>query len=335
MMLQNEYISQESTIDQAADGAMHGLWMPVQAAEGAADIDFAFYFILAICTFFFFLIVGLGILFVIKYRKRDGYVPKPSPHHSLKLEITWSVIPIFLCVFMFWFGFSGYMYGRTMPEDAENVNVIGQKWSWNFEHPGGVFVPNELHVKVGEPVQLTMRSKDVLHSLFIPAFRVKLDVVPGRYSKVWFTPTKVGEYQLFCTEYCGTQHSYMAARVFVHEEADYDEWYDVAARWWIVYDTPEEAGKKAFDMYGCAACHTTTGVTLVGPPLNETFGAAREFEDGTSVVADENYIRESLLVPKAKVVKGFPDSMTSFQWLMKDDEIDLLIAYLKSLAETN
>ena len=167
-MMQQPHVSQ-GALDSPVDGSEPSFWMPVQAAEGVKDVDFAFNFILAICTFFFVLIVGLGILFVIKYRKRPGYVPKPAPHHSLKLEITWSVIPIILCVFMFWFGFTGYMHGRTMPEDANQINVVAAKWSWDFQYPNGAS-DSVLHLPVGEPTVVTMRSKDVLHSFFIPAF---------------------------------------------------------------------------------------------------------------------------------------------------------------------
>lgn len=331
-MMQQPNVSQ-GALDTPIDGSEPSFWMPVQAAEGVKDVDFAFNFILAICTFFFVLIVGLGILFVIKYRKRPGYVPKPSPHHSLKLEVTWSVIPIILCVFMFWFGFTGYMHGRTMPEDANQINVVAQKWSWDFQYPNGAS-DSVLHLPVGEPTVVTMRSKDVLHSFFIPAFRAKLDVVPGRYSKLWFTPTIEGEYQLFCTEYCGTGHSGMAARVQVHSREKYDE---------IIEDLNDPikgrpmhvAGEEIFAKKTCNACHRIDGQPLVGPPLNTVFGATREFADGTSTVADENYIRQSILDPNSQVVQGFGPLMTSYQGTIKDVEIDAIIAYLKHLAEQN
>ena len=333
MMMQPVTIPQGQTLDLPLDGSQPSFWMPVDAAAGAADIDFAFNFILAICTFFFVLIVGLGILFVIKYRKRPGYTPKPSPHHSLKLEITWSVIPVFLCVFMFWFGFSSYMHGRTMPEDAEQIGVIAQKWSWSFQYSNGATHP-ELHVPVGEPVVLTMRSNDVIHSLFIPAFRTKLDVVPGRYSKVWFEPTKEGEYQLFCTEYCGTEHSSMQAKVYVETREEYEAWLvkiDVNVD---SFETLAEAGKWVFETkLGCNACHLVDGTTKVGPPLNNVFGSMRELEGAESVLADENYIRDSMLEPGKHIAKGYANNMTSFQGRTNDKQIDAVIAYLKELAE--
>ncbi len=332
-MMQQPNVSQ-GALDTPIDGSEPSFWMPVQAAEGVKDVDFAFNFILAICTFFFVLIVGLGILFVIKYRKRPGYVPKPSPHHSLKLEVTWSVIPIILCVFMFWFGFTGYMHGRTMPEDANQINVVAAKWSWDFQYPNGAS-DSVLHLPVGEPTVVTMRSKDVLHSFFIPAFRAKLDVVPGRYSKLWFTPTIEGEYQLFCTEYCGTGHSGMAARVHVHSREKYDE---IIKKLLNPIDPelePWQNGEARFLAKGCNACHRVDGTALVGPPLNQVFGAQREFNDGTSAVADENYIRQSILDPNSQVVKGFPAAMQSYQGTIMDVEIDVIIAYLKHLAEQN
>lgn len=332
-MMQQPNVSQ-GALDTPIDGSEPSFWMPVQAAEGVKDVDFAFNFILAICTFFFVLIVGLGILFVIKYRKRPGYVPKPSPHHSLKLEVTWSVIPIILCVFMFWFGFTGYMHGRTMPEDANQINVVAQKWSWNFQYANGG-EDTILHLPVGEPTVVTMRSKDVLHSFFIPAFRSKLDVVPGRYSKLWFTPTIEGEYQLFCTEYCGTGHSNMAARVKVYPREEYDE---VVKELVIKVDpdkTPVENGRIRFEKLGCLGCHRVDGTRLVGPPLNEVFGANREFQDGSSTTADENYIRQSILDPNSQVVKDYAPAMQSYQGIIEDEEIDVIIAYLKHLAEQN
>ncbi|HRV82622.1 MAG: cytochrome c oxidase subunit II [Planctomycetes bacterium] len=332
MMMQSPNIPSSGPIDLPLDGSVHSLWMPVNAAQGAADIDFAFYFILAICTFFFVLIVGLGILFVVKYRKRPGYVPKPSPHHSLKLEITWSVIPIILCVFMFWFGFTSYMHGRTMPAKAEQISVVAAKWRWEFQYGSPNRVSPELHVPVNEPVVMTMRSLDVIHSFFIPAFRTKLDVVPGRYSKVWFTPTKEGEYQLFCTEYCGTGHSGMAARVIVQSREDYEAWVAGLDVKDSDFPTAWQWGEYLFTKKGCAVCHHVDGTKLVGPPLNLAFGNERKFADGTSLVADENYIRESILVPGAKVVEGYPNAMTPYQGLVNDSELDGLIAYIKHLA---
>ena len=333
MMMQSDYVSQGDTIDLPLDGSTHSFWMPVDAAAGAADIDFAFNFILAICTFFFVLIVGLGILFVIKYRKRPGYVPKPSPHHSLKLEITWSVIPVILCVFMFWFGFSSYMHGRTMPENAEQIGVVAKKWSWSFQYANGATYP-ELHVPIDEPVVMTMRSEDVIHSFFIPAFRTKLDVVPGRYSKVWFTPTKLGDFQLFCTEYCGTQHSDMAARVIVQSREDYDAWLDEIDKGVKDFPTLAAAGEWVYkEKHGCITCHKVDGSRLIGPPLDLVYGKQRELADGTNVLGDENYIRESILDPNTKIVKDYTPAMASYQGIMTDEQIDAVIAYMKQLAE--
>ncbi|MEZ5974887.1 MAG: cytochrome c oxidase subunit II [Planctomycetota bacterium] len=329
-MTQATYVGDSQHLDMPLDATTHSFWMPVDAAEGAAKVDFGFNFILAVCTFFFVLIVGLAIAFVIKYRKRPGYTPKPSPHHSLKLEVTWSVIPIVLCGFMFWFGFSSYMTGRTMPPNANQVSVRGQKWSWTFEYPAG-FNNGELHVPVGEPTVLTMRSDDVIHSFFIPAFRTKLDVVPGRYTKVWFVPTKVGEFQIFCTEYCGDLHSGMTAKVVVHTPEDYAAWVEKNNITIDSFNTPEAKGEFLYQTETCKGCHFVNGTRLLGPPLDQTYGIEHEMSDGSTLVGDENYIRESILNPNAKRQKGFEGiNMTSFQGRFTDQEIDYIIAYLKS-----
>ncbi|MDF1839716.1 MAG: cytochrome c oxidase subunit II [Planctomycetota bacterium] len=327
MMLNLAASIPQEAIDVAKDGSLQSFWMPIQAAEGAAEVDFAFYFILAICAFFFFLLVGLGILFLVRYRRRPGYTPLPSPHHSWKLEAIWTGVPIVLTAFMFWFGFSSYMHSRTMPLDAHHVSVTGQKWSWSFKYEQG-FEDNELHVAVGEPTVLTMRSTDVIHSFFIPAFRTKLDVVPGKYSKVWFTPTKEGVYTVFCAEYCGTEHSSMATKVVVHSK-------EGLAAWVQEMDDPTknmtlvEGGKYWFDKKSCGTCHTVDGTARIGPSLKGLFGTERTLEDGSTVVADENYIRTSLLEPNKQIVAGFAPVMTPQS--LDDDQIDEVIAYIKSL----
>ncbi len=329
MMMQNQAESiPQGAVDIAHDGTQHSFWMPIQAAEGAADVDFAFYFILAICMFFFFLLVGLGILFLVRYRRRPGYTPLPSPHHSLKLEAIWTTIPIVITAFMFWFGFSSYVHSRTMPQDADQVGVVAKKWSWSFQYEA--FEHPELHVAVDEPTVLTMRSEDVVHSFFVPAFRTKLDVVPGKYSKVWFTPTKTGQYTLFCAEYCGTNHSSMLAKVFVHTAEDLATWLqENGAK--IGDGLPAEDGEEfVFKRKGCVACHSVDGTSGVGPTFKGLFGAQRTFTDGTTGVADENYIRESLFEPDAKVVEGFAAAMPPQQ--LTDQELDVFIAYLKTLA---
>lgn len=329
MMMQNQAESiPQGAIDVAQDGTLHSFWMPIQAAEGAADVDFAFYFILAICTFFFVLLVGLGILFMVRYRRRPGYTPLPSPHHSLKLEAIWTGIPIILTAFMFWFGFSSYMHSRTMPPDADQVSVTGQKWSWSFQY--AKFEHKELHVAIDRPTVLTMRSTDVIHSFFIPAFRTKLDVVPGRYSKVWFTPTKLGVYSVFCAEYCGTEHSSMATKVVVHTASGLAEW-KLKNSAQIIDFEPAVAGEKfVYSLKGCAACHSIDGKDGIGPTFTGLFGSTRTFDDGTTGTADENYIRESILQPNVKKVAGFAPIMPP--QTLTDQEIDVFIAYLKTLA---
>jgi cytochrome c oxidase subunit 2 len=328
MMLNLAESIPQKAIDVAQDGTLESFWMPIQAAEGAADVDFAFYFILAICAFFFFLLVGLGILFLVRYRRRPGYTPLPSPHHSWKLEAIWTGVPIVLTAFMFWFGFSSYMHSRTMPLDANQVSVVGKKWFWTFQYDK--FEHTELHVAIDEPTVLTMRSEDVIHSFFIPAFRSKLDVVPGRYSKIWFTPTKLGVFSVFCAEYCGTGHSSMSTKVVVHTAEGLAEWIDENS---IGLEDVEPAvgGERfVYKLKGCVACHSVDGNRLVGPSFKGLFGSESAIAGGTTVLADENYIRESILQPDVKIVEGYTNLMPP--QTLTDLEIDAFIAYLKTLA---
>ena len=198
-------------------------WLPVQASDGAAGVDRLFYLIFGLSLFFFALIVILMVVFVVRYRCRDGREPEPSPHHNTALELTWTGIPLLLVIVIFAWGFKVYLDMRTPPANSYEVQVTGQKWKWLFTYPTG-HVDENLHVPIDQPVRLTMTSEDVIHSFFVPAFRIKQDVVPGRYSKVWFRATRTGEFQVYCAEYCGTSHSDMLAKVIVHEPGGFEKW---------------------------------------------------------------------------------------------------------------
>ena len=317
------------TLAQAGDGTF---WFPAQAAADASKVDDLFYFVLYVSVFFFLLIMTILSVFVIRYRRRDDSAPETSPSHNTMLEIVWSVIPTALVVYMFYAGFTGYLEKRTPPTEAYEVGVVAQKWSWNFTYPNGHTTP-VLHLEVDRPVQLLMSSEDVIHSLFIPAFREKMDVVPGRYTKMWFTPTIEGVYDLFCTEYCGTSHSEMITKVVVHP-ADGPDSFDS----WLQEDSdflaklsPVEGGKRVYEMRGCAQCHSVDGSSGNGPSFKGVWGTERAMADGSKVLYDENYVRESILNPKAKILAGYEPVMPSFQGRIKDEEITALIAYLKSL----
>jgi cytochrome c oxidase subunit 2 len=310
-------------------------WLPVQGSTKAPEVDSLFHFITGISLFFFVLIVGLIVWFLIQYRRRPGIEPQPSPHHNTVLELSWSILPSLLLVVMFYRGFTSYMDMRTPPDGAMEINVNAKKWSWLFTYSNGWGEP-ELHVPRDVPVTLVMTSEDVIHSLFIPAFRVKMDVVPGRYTKLWFNATEVGEFTLFCTEYCGTRHSDMLAKVVVHDSvAEYQQWLEKASDPYTDQDGQPrplaEVGAMFYTKRGCIQCLSTDGSAKTGPTFKGTFGTTQKMTDGTDVVIDENYVRESILNPMAKVRGGFRPVMPTFQGQLKDQDIGAIIAYMKSL----
>jgi len=325
----------------------HGtFWMPKAVNAAADDSDMMFYAVLALSTFFFIGIAVAVIYLVIKYRHRPGHKPQPSAAHNDAMEITWTVIPTLITVFLFWYGWRSYIHVVTPPQKAVEINVIAWRWNWQFTHQNGV-TDSDLHVPVNTPVRLVMTSKDVLHAFYAPAFRVKQDVIPRRYTYVWFQATKPGTYRLTCAEYCGTAHAQMAclqtdphsgaclrrAVVVVHAPGDYERYLaDKEAD--SNKGSPEEIGAKAYEKKGCAACHTIDGSPRVGPSLKMPGTWGKEFDiAGGKAMMDENYIRESLMSPQAKARPGFPPSMPSFEGQLKDKELSGLIAYIKSLRQ--
>lgn len=306
-------------------------WMPAQASSGAGEVDTVFFVIYWISVFFFAIIVGLMVLFAMKYRRRrQGENPDQSPSHSLALEITWTAIPVIVSVLLFVLGFKSYMNLAVAPRNAYEISVTGQKWQWFFTYPNG-YVSDELHVPVDRPVKLTMTSEDVIHSLWVPAFRIKKDVVPGRYTRTWFQAEEPGSYPLLCTEYCGTGHSDMLSTVTVHEAGMFETWLEASAN---LYDTmpPAEAGELLVQRKGCVQCHSSTGAPGVGPTFKDLYGHDVPLKGGGAVLADENYIRESILEPMASIVAGFEPVMPTFAGKLKDKEITYIIAYLKSIS---
>jgi len=306
-------------------------WMPEQASTVAGTVDWLFNFILGISVVFFVAIVVVMVVFVIRYRRREGQQAEASPSHNMGLEITWTVIPVILVVVIFYFGFRSYLDMATPPANAYEVLVTGQKWKWTFTYPNG-YVDENLHVPVDRPVRLVMSAADVIHSLYVPAFRIKMDVVPGRYSTTWFEATAPGEYDLFCAEYCGTSHSDMLALVIVHPVGEFETWLAKASDF-LATMTPVEGGRKLYQVRGCAQCHSVDGSAKVGPTLKGVFGASHVMADGQSVLADENYLRESILEPAARVVAGFEPVMPTYQGRLKDEEIMAIIEYIKSLSQ--
>ncbi|MCP4898021.1 MAG: cytochrome c oxidase subunit II [bacterium] len=307
-------------------------WLPPQVSTVARSVDWLFYFILGVSIVFFLIIVVVMGIFLVKYRRREDRLDaEETPRHNLALEISWSVIPLALVVIIFFFGFKGFLDISTPPANAYEIYVEGQKWNWSFAYPNG-YVDADLHVPVDRPVRLVMSSADVIHSLYVPAFRIKNDVVPGRYSHAWFEATEVGEYELFCAEYCGTSHSDMIAHVVVHPPGEFETWLEKASNF-LETMTPVDAGRKLYSLRGCQQCHSVDGTAKVGPTLSGIFGHDVSLVGGQSIVVDENYLRRSLLEPAVDVVAGYEPVMPTYQGRLKDGEINAIIEYIKSLTD--
>lgn len=305
-------------------------WFPYPATPWAKDIDFMYLAIYWICVVFFLGIVGAMVWFCVRYRRRPGVGPQPSPSHNTVLELTWSILPSLLLAWMFWEGARGYFSSQTIPEGAEEIYVTAQQYNWKFTYPDGD-TSDELHLVEGRPVRLIMESTDVLHSLYVAAFRQKKDIVPGRYTDCYFLPNRLGVYRLACAEYCGDEHSRMRSLCQVHAS---DEARKASTVWIESEYTPAENGKRLFNM-NCSGCHDVAGAVKTGPPLNLVFSHAgkRPLHGGGSVAVDENYLRESVLFPEAKVAEGFGPitQMQSFQGKLNDQQLLYLIAYIKEI----
>jgi cytochrome c oxidase subunit 2 len=304
-------------------------WMPPAASTIAPETDAVFYFIYTVALFFFILIVVLMGYFAFRYRRRaPGELPARPVTHNTPLELTWTAVPLVLVAVMFYTGFRGFMNLMNPPAGALDIRVLGQKWRWAFTYPNG-HVDDELHVPLNTPVRLILESSDVIHSLFIPAFRIKRDAVPGRYNKVWFQATRPGEYLALCTEYCGTGHSDMLARVVVHEPGLYEHWLEEASDPFRTRSLAEVG--QLLIVKRCGGCHTVDGSANIGPTLKGVYEHEVPLADGRTIVADDDYIRESILTPRAKVVRGFEPVMPTFKGQLNDREITAIIEYLKTL----
>jgi cytochrome c oxidase subunit II len=303
--------------------------LPEQASTVAPQVDLLLYFLLGVSFFFATLIAGLILVFMVRYRRRPGVDHDPNAHGPLWLEAAWTVIPFGITMIMFFWGASLYATIRRPPDDALVVDVVGKQWMWKLQHMAGRREINELHVPIGRPVRLNMTSEDVIHSFYVPAFRVKQDAVPGRYSSVWFEATKAGEYHLFCAEYCGTLHSGMIGRIVAMEPAAFEAW--------LAGQQPGEAnvpvavaGENVFRAQACGTCHRADG-SGQGPSLAGVFGKTVTLQGGDTIRVDEGYIRESILNPQAKIVEGYQPVMPTYQGLLSEEDVMRLIAYVKSL----
>jgi len=301
--------------------------VPEQASTIAPQIDLVLYVLTGLSVFFFVAVCAVLLFFAIRYRKGTTVNRTIKNPDAKALEITWTVIPTIMAMAMFfWATIVFFQYSR-IPDDAMEVLVTGKQWMWKIQHPSGKREINQLHVPVGVPVKLTMTSEDVIHSFFVPAFRVKRDVVPGRYSNLWFEPTKTGTFHLFCAEYCGTDHSRMIGQVIVMEPEDYERW--LAGELTAV--PAASAGEQLFTKLGCVTCHE--GASPRGPALKEVFGSEVLLQSGEIVVADEDYLRESIMNPQAKLVAGYPPLMPTFQNQIREQDLFTLINYIKAMKD--
>lgn len=320
---------------------------PEQASTLARDVDLLYGFMVAVSLFFAVLIAVLVTGFAIKYRRRSEDEVGADIHGSLALELFWTIIPFGIALVMFGWGAKVYLDIARPPDDAMEVFVVGKQWMWKLQHMEGRREINQLHVPVGKPVRLTITSEDVIHSFYVPAFRVKMDAVPGRYTQMWFEATKPGTYHLFCAEYCGTEHSKMIGQVIAMEPAAYQEWLAEEIVLPVVTGaaataasgnggaaSPEsmvKAGENLFVQKGCLACHMSVPGSL-GPDLAGVFGSERTFQDGSTAIADEAYLREAILNPMSRVVAGYQPVMPTFQGQISEPELLQIIQYIRSLA---
>ncbi len=309
-------------------------WIPEAASNLASKVDGLLLVITFISIFFFVLISAVLIYFAVKYRRKSDDEETPYITGNQTLEIIWTVIPSILLILLFVYGFVVYKDMRTPPKDAVDITVTGKQWLWTFEYYDGKKTLNELYVRLNRPVRMIMRADDVLHSFFVPAFRVKQDLMPGRYTQLWFTPTKIGTFDIFCAEYCGTGHSKMLGKVIVLSPEAYDIWEKgvaVDGGEAVASLPPAELGEKLYKGKGCNACHSVDGSVVIGPSFKGLYERTGELEDGASYRADENYIRQSILEPQEQIVEGFQPVMPSFKGILSDAEITAIIAYMKTL----
>ena len=303
-------------------------FVPESASTYSGDVDALYFYISGVTVFFTLLISLVIIFFVIKYRRRNpSEIPRPI-EGSTKLETLWSVIPLLIAMTIFVWGAKVYYTQYRPPKNAMEVYVVGKQWMWKFQHATGQREINELHVPVGRKIKLIMATEDVIHDVFIPAFRIKHDVVPGKYTTEWFEATKPGRYHFFCAEYCGMNHSGMGGWVVVMAPTEFENWLSGNAN----QMSPAAAGQQMFESLGCASCHGANAEGGRGPALLGLFGSNVVLSNGPTLKADEAYLRESILNPQAKIVTGFGPIMPSFQGQVNEEQLLQLVAYVKSLS---
>ncbi|HTE89367.1 MAG TPA: cytochrome c oxidase subunit II [Terriglobales bacterium] len=304
---------------------LHSLF-PKQASNLAPPVDHVFIALLALCSAVAFLVFVVALFFCVRYRrgsKADRTPPQGSP---LRFEITWTIIPFFIFLGLFFWAADVFFAMSRPPTDATEIYVVGKQWMWKIQHPDGRREINELHIPVGRPVKLVMTSQDVIHDFFVPGFRNKQDVVPGRYTTEWFKPTKPGSYHLFCSQYCGTDHSLMVGWVYVMEPAEH-------ARWLAGQPAPDSLvamGERAFHARGCSGCHAPNAA-IRAPLLDGIYGKQVPLSDGTFVTADDQYLRDSILLPNKQIAAGYDPIMPTYHGQIDEEELNAIIEYLKSI----
>ena len=299
---------------------------PEAASTFAQDVDILYFFLVAVSAFFAILIAALVIFFAVKFRRRSPDEVGAPITGSLALELLWTIIPLIISLVIFVWGAWVFLDLARPPRGSMEIFVVGKQWMWKVQHPDGQREINELHVPIGRNVRLTIGSEDVIHSYYIPAFRQKIDAVPGKLTTMWFQASKAGEYHLFCAEYCGTKHSGMVGTIIAMEPDDFEQWLAGGSG-----ATPVASGEKLFADLACNTCHKPdTGGR--GPVLHGVAGKPVALADGSTVIADDNYLRESIMNPQAKIVAGYQPLMPTFQGLVSEEGLLQLIAYIKSLA---
>jgi cytochrome c oxidase subunit 2 len=304
----------------------------VQASTLAPEVDALALSMLAASMLVLFVVFGLIFFFGIRYRKGSPHSREGGSKNQSFLELGWSLATLAVFFGIFGWGAVLYMKMHVVPAGAAEITVVGKQWMWKFQHAEGQRELNELHVPVGKPILLTMTSQDVIHSFFVPAFRLKQDVLPGRYTQTWFQATTPGEYHLFCAQYCGTAHSEMRGKIIVLSAPDYQRWLETGLSSRSTGgENKVTRGARLFNQLGCLSCHSANNSGVDAPRLDNLFGSLVALSDGTHVRADENYIRESIVNPNAKVVQGFASDMPTFSSLTNEEDVLDLIAYIKSL----
>ncbi len=308
-------------------------WIPLfpeQASSFAWQVDLLYAYLIVVSVVFSIPVIAAVFYFGIRYREVERYSTPDEMHGSMVLETVWSIIPFVVSMTIFLGGAIVFYNQFTPPADSMDVYVVGKQWMWKIQHESGQREINELHVPVGRNIKLTMTTEDVLHDFDVPAFRTKVDVVPGRYTYMWFQPTKPGKYRLFCAEYCGLNHSGMGGWVYVMEQRDFDNWLSGN----VSGQTPVEAGKDLFEnKLGCASCHAG-GATQRGAKLEGIYNEEIKLVGGATVKADDNYIRNSILNPASQVVEGYQPIMPTFKGQVTEEQLNSLVVYIKSLSPT-